>query len=995
MRLLPKVIIFAPKFKKPSFLFLDMEVLIYNELDYSKVKKQFEKTINYLKAGDFKSADVKKMVNTGFYRAKLDDTNRLLFKYTLIDGKKYLLLLEVILNHAYEKSRFLNGSTVDESKLSSVQLPEQLLAEEITTVNYVNAGKKTFHILDKILSFDEIQEEIFSLPSPLIIIGSAGSGKTALTLEKIKTLQGRILYTTLSAYLTENSQNLYYSFGYDNEHQEVEFMSFQEYMSAIEIPQGREIDFRAFEQWIWRFKQSHKVKDAYKVYEEFKGVLTGAVVDKPYLSEAEYLNLGVKQSIFLESERAGIYDLFTRYLTFLDEGIYFDSNILAQQYLGKVQKNYDFVVIDEVQDITNVQLYLIVKSLHHTTNFILCGDANQIVHPNFFSWTNIKSLFYKQELKGNIIRILATNYRNTPEVTKIANQLLLVKNARFGSIDKESTYLVKANAKHKGEVQFMENTPKIKQDLNQRTRKSAKFAVIVMRNEDKEEAKRFFQTPLLFSIHEVKGLEYENIILYDIISNYEKEFREIATGVNKEDLEADIHYARAKDKTDKSLDEYKFYINSLYVAITRAIKNLYVIESNKKHPLLALLDLTNFSTQLNLKEQASTAEEWQKEARRLEMQGKKEQADAIRNEVLQIKPVPWEIVTRQNLKEIIKNATDEKNFNKKAKDILYEYALFYNESTYFRKLHKLKYGPAEHGRWQKEGAGFLSRKFFNYKQDDIKPLQALLQKHGTDFRNEYNLTPLMLSVIYGAEKIFKKLLESGASLLLTDNYGNNALRLLLLQSRINPLQKKNLNHIYPLLKNESLKLKIGNRFIKIDSHQAEYLMLNFALASFKLLALHYGDIESKVGKGYSEPYFESADFLDFFEGLPIQVIAEYRTKRSYISSILTKNEVYSDSPYNKKLFLRITKGKYIINPLTELMVDENWVKFYELVDIELIEQQVTEKTEEKFDAEFRKYGKKELNNWETKVQESRLKMVKEIFANFRTMPVSASAEEDK
>lgn len=160
-----------------------MEILLYNELDYSKVKKQFDKVINALKAGDIKSAEVKKMVNTGFYRAKLDDTNRLLFKYTQIGSKKYLLILEVILHHAYEKSRFLNGAVIDESKLLPIPSPENLVNEEVTPLNYVNVNKNTFHILDKILSFDEIQEDIFHLPSPLIIIGSAGSGKTALTLE--------------------------------------------------------------------------------------------------------------------------------------------------------------------------------------------------------------------------------------------------------------------------------------------------------------------------------------------------------------------------------------------------------------------------------------------------------------------------------------------------------------------------------------------------------------------------------------------------------------------------------------------------------------------------------------------------------------------------------------------------------------------------------------------------------------------------------------------
>ena len=350
--------------------------------------------------------------------------------------------------------------------------------------------------------------------------------------------------------------------------------------------------------------------------------------------------MGVRQSIFLAEERKIIYDLFKKYIEFLKNENYYDTNILAYEYLSKIQKKYDFVVIDEVQDITNVQLYAIVKSLQNPTSFILRGDSNQIVHPNFFSWSKVKSLLYKEDLDSNIIRILANNYRNTPEVTSIANQLLHIKNARFGSIDRESTYLVKSNSKHKGEVVFLENTQKVKQDINQRTSKSAKFAVIVMRNEDKAEARRHFQTPLLFSVQEIKGLEYDNIILYNIISGYEKEFRELTIGVDKAALSEDLKYAKAKDKTDKSLDEYKFYVNSLYVAMTRAIKNLYVIETNKKHSLLELLELTNFTSQVGIKGQESSQEEWLLEAQRLEKQGKKEQSEAIKKEILQIQNVP-------------------------------------------------------------------------------------------------------------------------------------------------------------------------------------------------------------------------------------------------------------------------------------------------------------------------------------------------------------------
>ncbi|MDX2303361.1 MAG: 3'-5' exonuclease [Microscillaceae bacterium] len=901
-----------------------MEILIYNELDYSKVKKQFNKVLDFLKAGDFKSADVKKMVNTGFYRAKLDDTNRLLFKYTQIEGKKYLLLMEVILNHAYEKSRFLNGVQLDENKLQRIDHEKMLDEADAAPVSYVNPRQKHFHILDKILSFDTIQEEVFQLPSPLIIIGSAGSGKTALTLEKMKTLPGKILYTTLSAFLVENSHNLYYALGYENEKQEVDFMSFNEFLSSIEVPQGKEIDYRAFEQWIWRFKQSHKIKDAYKVYEEFKGVITGAIVDKPHLSKEDYLNLGVKQSIFLDAERPAIYDLFTRYVDFLNEGAYYDSNMLAHQYLSKVKKQYDFIVIDEVQDITNIQLYLILNTLLYPGNFILCGDSNQIVHPNFFSWSNIKSLFYKQDLQGNIIRVLATNYRNTPEVTQIANQLLLVKNARFGSIDKESTYLVKSNSKHKGEVKFYENKPKVKQDLNQRTRRSAKFAVVVMRNEEKDEARKFFESPLLFSIHEVKGLEYENVILYNIISNYEKEFRELTVGVRKEDLKTDnIEYARSKDKSDKSLDEYKFYVNSLYVAMTRAVKNLYVIEAQKKHALLDLLELTNFSEQVEFKEQNSSAEEWQREAHRLEMQGKTEQAQSIRQQILQIQPVPWEVTTREEYEELVKQALNPDNFNKKAKDRLFEFDLFYGNYSRFPELSALKYRPADKGRWEKEGLGKIKRKYTLYTQDNLKQLLPLIQKYGLDFRDEFNLTPFMLAVIYGAEQILHHLIENGAKTDLVDNFGRTALQILLSKAKEDTKTKHILNRFYVSLKSESIKVKIDNKLVKIDSHQAEYLMLNFMVAVYQIHKTNYKIVFDKERRKH--PLYESADFLKFFEGLTHQVLPEYRMKRTYITSILAKNEINSTNAYSKKLFLRARQGMYMLNPSLELWIEEKWI----------------------------------------------------------------------
>ena len=199
-----------------------MKILEYADLDVAKVKRQYEKTIDFLANDDFRSADVKKLSEQGLYRAKLDDANRLLFKIMSFNGERYALILETVLNHAYEKSKFLRGVRIDEAKIMAVDRAESV-AEDTPQLRYVNPDVKRFHFLDKAISFDPEQQEVYRLSAPLIIIGPAGSGKTALTLEKMKRLYGRILYVTLSKYLADNSRSLYYSHYYENEEQDLSF----------------------------------------------------------------------------------------------------------------------------------------------------------------------------------------------------------------------------------------------------------------------------------------------------------------------------------------------------------------------------------------------------------------------------------------------------------------------------------------------------------------------------------------------------------------------------------------------------------------------------------------------------------------------------------------------------------------------------------------------------------------------------------------------------
>jgi len=100
-----------------------MELLQYNELDPGRNRAAFERVCGALRAGDFRAAHVKKLSPGPYYRAELSASDRLIFAFGACAGRTCILLLEIVANHAYEKSRFLRGAAVNESRLQPVDAP--------------------------------------------------------------------------------------------------------------------------------------------------------------------------------------------------------------------------------------------------------------------------------------------------------------------------------------------------------------------------------------------------------------------------------------------------------------------------------------------------------------------------------------------------------------------------------------------------------------------------------------------------------------------------------------------------------------------------------------------------------------------------------------------------------------------------------------------------------------------------------------------------------
>ena len=946
-----------------------MRLLQYKDLDLKRVKPAFAKVRAAIEAGDFKSPDVKKLHTGGYYRAKLDHSNRLLLQFARCGGETVCLALEVIANHAYDKSRFLRGAPVDEAKIQHEPTvePAQSSAEAVP-LRWLHATRAEFELLDKPIVFDDAQEAVRRLPAPVVLVGSAGSGKTAVTLAKLREATGRVLYVTQSAYLAQSARALYDAHGYENPNQEAEFLSYREFLETLHVPPGREVSFNAFRGWFDRHRAAAKALgelDAHALFEEFRGVI-GAQPAGP-LDLAAYLELGQRQSLLAPADRAAAHALFGRYRQWLTETDQFDLNLVAHAWRPRAQPSFDFVVIDEVQDLTAVQLSLVLACLKTPGQFLLCGDSNQIVHPNFFSWAAVKALFW-QGLAGaatqhQALQVLQANFRNTQLVTELANTLLTIKQARFGSIDRESNFLVHSTSAEPGEVTLVQAKDSALKQIDAASRASARHALIVLRDEDKAAARAQFRTPLVFSVHEAKGLEYPHVILLGMVSGQRAAYAEVCDGVSLQDLQRDeLDYRRAKDKGDKSLELYKFYVNALYVAMTRAVQTLTIIEADTGHPIFGLLGLQAGDARTGAT-QASTKEEWAQEARKLELQGKAEQALAIRETFLQGKPVPWTPWSRALIEDLAPKALDPTNPSSKLRQTLFDYALWHGQQHWVERLASTPFLPAkglvDGGSFKMAGstpprrfnmpewdrheantrrtvAASRQRHLLPYTAKNFKDILRLCDVYGVNHLTPMGATPLMLAARAGNLALVQALMAKGADPNLRDEFGHTAW----LQAVSRAMEEAafaatGLPALYDALAPAMLDVQTDGRLVRIERQQAEYWLLTLMLAGLK--TQWSGCVQrSHDAWKYGDGFFAEQLHL-VLERLPPHLWSDKRRKRSYVNQVLARGELNSSYRPARQLFARARHGHYLPNPAMLLRQGEAWLGVYELLALDWID----------------------------------------------------------
>ena len=148
----------------------------------------------------------------------------------------------------------------------------------------------------------------------------------------------------------------------------------------------------------------------------------------------------------IEEERVNlIYDICELYQQYLDNNKMYDDNDLARfaaKRLSKgIVKKFNHIIIDEVQDLTEVQLDAVVKASSDKRKLYFFGDQNQSINPTLFNLDFIEMCLLTNDssIETEDIYKLTNSYRFGPHLAKYINKLVKLKQQWIGTLSAEET----------------------------------------------------------------------------------------------------------------------------------------------------------------------------------------------------------------------------------------------------------------------------------------------------------------------------------------------------------------------------------------------------------------------------------------------------------------------------------------------------------------------------------------------------------------------------
>ncbi|KAL5534681.1 hypothetical protein ACEPAG_1145 [Sanghuangporus baumii] len=382
--------------------------------------------------------------------------------------------------------------------------------------------------------------------------------------------------------------------------------------------QGSFVDFERFCNEYWPHFQEDLARrlDPALVFSEFIGIIKGSQesLQAPdgYLSRETYLDLSKRTRSTFANDRDRIYRLFEKYLALKRQYRDYDIADRSHAIIRKIKEGYelsvDYLYVDEAQDNLIIDAFFLRSLCRNPHGLFWAGDTAQTISiGSSFRFNDLKASLYDYERVQRQLYPLAsekvivqpaffqltTNYRSHGGIVNCASLIIeLITHFWPHSID--------ALQRERGVVDglkpvfFTGGEDLYRQFLSGEDGSSIEFGarqcILVRNNRVKDELRvRVGEIGNVLTLYESKGLEFDDVLLYNffedsscIVSQWRVILNFLAI-----DKESSMAVPRFDDLRHAGIcTELKF----LYVAVTRARKNLWIIDrSDKGEPMKFLL----------------------------------------------------------------------------------------------------------------------------------------------------------------------------------------------------------------------------------------------------------------------------------------------------------------------------------------------------------------------------------------------------------------------
>jgi len=350
------------------------------------------------------------------------------------------------------------------------------------------------------------------------------------------------------------------------------------------------------------------IKDIDKIYNHIHLIKPNQLIYK-----YDYYNLDDDSSQYNLEEKDYIYNIAKKYQKWLKDNNFYDDNDLALEIINKYKSdnkyNFDFIVIDEIQDLSELQIKAVLSLLEIKEHIVFCGDIHQIIQPTIFSTSRIKKLF-NNKIK---IKYLTTNHRSQGEIVDFSNKLAYLRRNIIGNRKKETEIREEAVWRDVAPYLLSAKEENVREAINYIIN-LANVAIVVSNNKEKEKLIGYIRgdkiVANIYTINEIKGLEWSYIFCYNLIGENLQYWKDIfKSGI-------------------KHNGKYRYFFNILYVASTRAKDKLCFCEDENLYNIDELKKLFNDTNhieafnplELNLLKGENESEQWAINAKRLEKQ---------------------------------------------------------------------------------------------------------------------------------------------------------------------------------------------------------------------------------------------------------------------------------------------------------------------------------------------------------------------------------------